>query len=312
MRLIAVILTYLIVIGATPATDLDPVLDQARQLVREHRYREVIELLTHFEDLDDPEAQYVIAAEIGRAHYHLGDYHAANTALRRAVALRPQRIETALYFEATSYLIGDRDQAYVIFREIIASGATDLYLAVTLPGENAFLADPVVWEILDELATTVEVDLDRGTMRGVELGQQRTLVEEQLGAPSDISGGALTARAGPFLTWAFGFDESGKLAQIMVHNEHLIRYTPYRLDLGSGLNWRSTPEIATSTLGAPLSTSTEGDDLVVMVWLRDQVRITLEFARMRPPVPPGVNADRPVLRVVRMEAVEPEPEGPAE
>jgi tetratricopeptide (TPR) repeat protein len=310
MRTTAIIVACLTGFGAVWAQDLDSALSYAGQLVQEHRYQEVIELMTHFEDLDDPEAQYVVAAEIGRAHYHLGDYLAANNALRKAVALRPQRIETALYFQATSYLVGDRDQAYAIFREILASGATDLYLAVTLPGESTFLTDPAVWEILDELATPVEVDTDRGSMLGVELGQPQAEVEDRLGAPSGATGTALTARAGPFLTWAFGFDDSGMLAQIMVHNEHLLRYTPYRLELGYELDWRSTPEVATSALGAPESTSNGGTDVVVMVWRRDRVRLTLEFAPLRPPVPPGFSTDRPVLRVMRMEAVEAEPQNP--
>jgi tetratricopeptide (TPR) repeat protein len=300
------------VCGALAAQEFEPALEYARQLVQEHRYQEVIDLLSHFEDLDDPEAQYVVAAEIGRARYHLGDYPAANAALRKAVSIRPQRIETALYLEATSYLVGDRDQAYAIFREVLKSGATDLHLAVTLPGETAFLTDPKVWEILDEFARPVHVAVDRGSMLGVELGQHRPEVENRLGASSETPGEALTARAGPFLTWAFGFDETGTLVQIMAHNEHLYRYTPYRLDLGAGLDWRATPEDATSALGAPESTSTEGEGLVLMVWHRDTVRLTLEFAPLRPPVPPGFKADRPVLRVLRMETVEPEAEVGAE
>jgi len=308
MRKAAIVVACFGVCATLAAQELEPALEYAQQLVQEHRYQEVIELMSHFEDLDDPEAQYVVAAEIGRAQYHLGDYQAANAALRKAVSIRPQRIESALYLEATSYLIGDREQAYAIFREVLKSGATDLYLAVTLPGETAFLTDPQVWEILDEFARPVHAAVDRGSMLGVELGQLRPDVEKRLGASSETPGDALTARAGPFLTWAFGFDETGTLVQIMAHNEHLFRYTPYRLDLGAGLDWRATPEDATSALGAPASTSTEGDELVVMSWRRDSVRLTLEFAPLRPPVPPGFKADRPVLRVVRMDAVESEPE----
>jgi tetratricopeptide (TPR) repeat protein len=308
IRTTAVIVACLTSIGAVMAQDLEPALDRARQLGQEHRYQEVIELLAHFEDLEDSEAQYVVAAEIGRAHFHLGDYQAADTAFRRAVGLRPQRVETALYFQATSYLTGNRDQAYAIFREIVASGATDLYLAVTLPGERAFLADPAVWKILDELAKSISVDLERGSVLGVELGQSRAEVEERLGADPASTGDTLTARAGPYLTWAFGFGDSESLTQVMLHNEHLLRYTPYRLDLGSAIDSRSTPEVATAALGAPESTSTSGDDQVVMVWLRDRLRLTLEFAPPRFPTPPGVPSDRPMLRVVRMEMIEPRDE----
>jgi tetratricopeptide (TPR) repeat protein len=306
IRATATILTFLAGCCAATAQDLEPALERARQLGREHRYEELIEVLARFEDLDDPEDQYIVAAEIGRARFHLGDYRGANAALRKAVALRPQRVETALYLEATSFLTGDRDQAYAIFREIVASGATDLYLAVTLPGERAFLSDPVVWSILDELATPVVIDLDRGSILGVGLGQSRAEVEQRFGAAPTPDGETLTARAGPYLTWAFGFDTEGRLAQVMLHNEHLLRYTPYRLELGSAIDSRSTPEVATAALGAPASTSPSGDDVVVMVWIRDRCRLTLEFAPPLSPAPPGVRSDRPMLRVLRMESVTPE------
>lgn len=260
--------------------------------------------MSHFEGIKDPEAQYVVTAEIGRAHFHLGNYGAANIAFRKAVSLRPQRIETALYLQATSYLIGDRNQAYAIFREIVASGATDLYLAVTLPGERAFLSDPEVRSILDEGATTVAVDLDRGSLLGVELGRPRAEVEKTLGVAPDTTGDTLTARAGPYLTWAFGFDDEGNLDRVMLHNEHLLRYTPYRVEFDSAIDFRSTPEAATAALGAPASTSTSGDDVVVMVWKRATVKLTLEFAKLRSPAPIGVSQDRPMLRVVRLERIE--------
>jgi tetratricopeptide (TPR) repeat protein len=308
IRTTAIILALIVGCGTAMAQELEPALEHARQLGKDHRYHEVIELLAHFEGMEDPEAQYVIAAEIGRAHYHLGDYGAANSAFRKAVSLRPQRVETALYLQATSYLVGDRDQAYAIFREVISSGATDLYLAVTLPGERAFLSDPVVWSILDELATPVVIDLDRGSLLGVELGQPRSEVETRFGAGPATTGDTLTARAGPYLTWAFGFGDSDTLAQVMLQNEHLLRYTPYRLEVGSSINSRSTPEAATAALGAPSSTTTSGDDLVVMVWLREALKLTLEFAPPRTPAPPGAPVDRPMLRVVRMEAIEPEAE----
>ncbi len=310
IRITAITLVLLAGCNAVAAQDLEPALERARELGQQHRYEEVIELLAHFEGMEDPEAQYVVAAEIGRAQFHLGNYGAANLEFRKAVALRPQRVETALYLQATSYLIGDRDQAYAIFREVVASGATDLYLAVTLPGERAFLSDPVVWSILDELATPVVVDLDRGALLGVELGQTQASVESRFGAAPATTGDTLTARAGPYLTWAFGFDDEGKLTRVMMQNEHLLRYTPYRLQVGSSIDARSTPEAATAALGAPASTSVDGDDLVVMVWLRGELRLTLEFATPRSPAPPGAPADRPMLRVVRIESVEPETEDP--
>jgi tetratricopeptide (TPR) repeat protein len=287
--------------GVASAQDLEGALELARNLAEEHRYSEVIEVLSPFTDLEDAESSYAVAAELGRASFHLGDYSSADRQFRRAVAIRPQRVETALYLEATSYLIGNRDQAYAIFREILASGATDLYLAVTLPGERRFMADPKVWAILEELQRPVAIDLDRGALLGVALGDARGEVERHLGASPGASGDTLTARAGPFLTWAFVFDGDDNLSRIMLHNEHLYRYTPYRLGLAEELDWRAGPEAATTALGAPLETSTIAEDVVIMAWNLGSVRLSLEFAPARTPVPPGLDDRRPSLRVVRIE-----------
>ena len=62
--------------------------------------------------------------------------------------LFPTRVESAIYLLATSYLLDDRDQAYEILRAILDSGARDLYLVMTLPGERRFAADPDVQAII--------------------------------------------------------------------------------------------------------------------------------------------------------------------
>jgi tetratricopeptide (TPR) repeat protein len=298
------ILLLIVLCGTSSAQDLDGALAHARELVGQHRYQEIIELLSPFEDLEDPEARYVVAAEIGRAHFHLGDYAAADEAFRTAVSLRPQRVESALYLEATSYLTGNREQAYAILREILRGNPTDLYLAVSLPGERLFLADPAVWAILEDHAEPLPMDLDRGAVLGVEIGQPQTEVEQRLGTGPTPHGSALTARAGPYLIWAFGFDDARGLAQIMLHNEHLIRYTPYRLELVGDLDWRATPEVSTRALGAPASTATGDGGFVVMVWDRDELRLTMEFAPPRAPAPPGFDPEKPALRVLRLEVAE--------
>jgi len=307
--MIRTVVSLLVLLGAADAAakDLQSALEHIGGLVETHRYQEIVDLLTQFTDLEDPESRYAVSAELGRAYFHLGDYAAADQRLREAVSLRPQRVETALYLEATSYLLGNRGQAYAIFREIIASGATDLYLAVTLPGERRFLADPQVRSILDELSRRLAVDVDRGSVLEVELGLPQSEVERLLKAPAGGGEEALTARAGPFLTWAFAFDETSALTRIMLHNENLYRYTPYRIQLMGDVDWRASPAIATGTLGAPESTTSTEDGLVMMSWLREHVRLTMEFSPPRSPVPFGFQPDEPVLRVVRLEALQPQP-----
>jgi tetratricopeptide (TPR) repeat protein len=284
-------------------TKLEPALEEARRLVGEHRYQEVIELLAPFAGLTDSEARYAVAAEIGRAQFHLGRYRSAHERFREAVLLRPRRVETALYLQATAYLLGDHEQAYAIFRELIRSGATDLYSSVSLSGEGSFLADPEIWRIFDSEATELVVDLDRGALLDVAIGQTRAEVATSLGTDAGTRGEAMTARAGPHLTWVFGFDDDDSLANILLHNDTMLRYTPYRLSLGRGLDWRTRPADATSALGAPASTSRAGDDIVVMVWVRDAVRLTMEFAPPRTPTHPDLAPDEPVLRVLRLESV---------
>jgi tetratricopeptide (TPR) repeat protein len=303
IRTIAVICIAL----AVPCSgqDLEAALEQARQLVAHHQYRDVIDILEVFDDLEDAESRYIVAAELGRAHFHLGDYAAADQEFRRAVSLRPQRPETALYLQATSYLTGNRDQAFAILREILASGATDLYLAVTLPGERLFLADPEVWSIIGELSRPVAVDVERGALLDCEMGLSRPEVARRLGASADASGDALTAHAGPYLSWVFAFDSAGDLNRIMLHNEHLYRYTPFRLRFSEQLDWTATPAAATRALGAPSSTATADGNVVIMIWDRDAVRLTFEFAPPRLPAPPCLSADEPALRVVRLEAAGP-------
>jgi hypothetical protein len=143
-------------------------------------------------------------------------------------------------------------------------------------------------------------------MLGVGLGQTRNKVAAALGIDPGSSGpeAAITAHAGPYLTWAFAFDGDDTLTGIMAHNEHLLRYTPYRLVLERGVDWRAAPSTATAAFGAPTSTTKAGDDVVVMIWIRGSLRMTLEFAAPRVPPPPGIDGEDPVLRIMRLEALD--------
>ena len=284
------------------ADDLATSLARAREAAQSHRYSEVIELMTPYNSADDPEVRYIAAAEIGRAHFHLGRYQAAHRAFQEAVRLHPERVETALYLEATSYLIGDKAQALSILREVLRSGARDLYLAVTLPGERRFFSDPEVQDLLEEFAIPLEVDLANGTLLGVALGETRSRVAETLAAnSSDPSARGLTASAGPFLIWAFIFDSEQRLTEILVQAEDLFRYTPYRLDFGDGLDWRATPAFATTVLGAPSSTMAEAARGIAMTWELPNLILTLDFAEPRPPRLPGGPEGAAMLRTVRMQ-----------
>lgn len=302
-RLLAPIAVLLAVLpgGLMAADDFASALERARQAGANHRYNEVIELLSPFNADADPEARYITAAEIGRAYFHLGLYGKAHRAFREAVRLHPERPETAIYLEATSYLMGDSEQAYAILRELLKSGARDLYLAVTLPGERRFLADPRVREIIEEFSIDLPTDIERARIFGVGLGDTRGNAVAKLDArSSDPEAPALTASAGPALIWAFVFDAEQQLSEILLQAENLYRYTPYRLRFDGDLDWSLTPAAAIATWGPPSHTlSTQGDGIAVS-WVFPGHRLTLDFGRPRPPGPPGLPEGAAMLRTVQM------------
>jgi tetratricopeptide (TPR) repeat protein len=295
------ILLVMLPCGLAAADDFEFALERAREAALDHRYEEVIEFLTPFNAADDLEIRYITAAEIGRAYFHLGRYREAHRAFREAVRLHPERVETAIYLEATSYLVGEREQAYAILREILKSGARDLYLVVTLPGERRFLADPEVHEIIEEFSIALEVDVESAHIFGVGLGDDRGHAISALEArSSDPNAAALTASAGSALIWAFVFDAEQRLEEIVLQAENLFRYTPYRLQFGDALDWRLTPAAAIAAWGPPSHTATSQDDGMAASWDHPGHRLTLDFGRPRPPRPPGIPDGAAMLRTVRL------------
>jgi tetratricopeptide (TPR) repeat protein len=295
------ILLALLPCRLSATSDFESALERAREAGLNHRFDQVIEILTPFNAVDDAETRYITAAEIGRAYFHLGRYREAHSAFREAVRLHPERVETAIYLEATSYLVGDSEQAYAILREILKSGARDLYLAVTLPGERRFLADPKVHEVVEEFAVALEVDVERARILGVGLGDSRDLAVDRLEArSSDPNARALTANAGPALIWAFVFDAEQQLDEIVLQADNLFRYTPYRLQFSDTLDWRLTPAAAIAAWGPPDHTATSRDEGMVASWDFPGHRLTLDFGRPRPPQPPGVPDGAAVLRTIQL------------
>jgi tetratricopeptide (TPR) repeat protein len=294
-------LIVLLCCGHLAAGDFESALDRARQAAFDHRYAEVIELLAPFNAVSDPEMRYITAAEIGRAHFHLGQYHEAHSAFRQAVRLRPERAETAIYLEATSYLLGEKDQAYAILREILESDARDLYLAVTLPGERRFAADPVVQAIISEYTVPLEVDLERAEILGLSLGDQREEAVAKLGVQSSSTNGrALTASAGPALIWAFVFDDRHELEEVLLQTENLLRYTPYRIRIDEDMNWQTTPAGAIAALGPPVRTSSSADGGLTMTWERSDHALTLDYGTPRPPRPSAIPEGVAMLRNLQL------------
>lgn len=278
-------------------------LTRARELAETHRYTEVIETLSPFAGAADPEVRYTTTAEIGRAWYHLGAYLPANRALREAVAIHPDRVETALYLLATSHLIGDTEQTLLVLGALLESGARDLYLAVTLAGKQRFLADPQVLQVLDEHAVPLEVEVEAGSVMEVALGEPREEALAALGVASDPrTGRSLTAEAGPALVWAFLFDHEDRLFEVVLEVQNLVEYTPYRPQFSGGVDWQASPAVAISAWGPPVSSVPTGGDSVVMSWSFGRHLMAIEFAPPGALVPPDRPAGASMMRLVRLRA----------
>lgn len=292
----------IILVGAfARCEDFDAALARAREAAQRHHYSETIEILLPFSASDDPEITYITAAEIGRAYFHLGRYTAANRAFREAVALHPERPETAIYLEASSYLTGDTQQAYLIFEELLKGGARDLYLAVTLPGSRQFLAEPEVQTLLATYSAPLEVDVRKARVMGVTLGESHGAVAQRLGAASsDPEARNLTAEAGPAVIWAFTFDAHQRLAEIVLYAGNLLDYTPYRLRFDAGIDWTTTPAAAIAAWGPPTSLSTGTDKGLIAAWDFGTHNLTVNFGEPGASRPPDLPRGAAMIRNLRL------------
>jgi tetratricopeptide (TPR) repeat protein len=285
-----------------PQDDFEHALERARLAGARHRYEEVVHLLSPFSSDADPERRYVALAEIGRAWFHLGRYEPARRAFREAVVIHPERAETAIYLQASSYLTGDREQALVVFRALLEGGARDLYLAVTLSGANRFLAEPEVQELLARHAVPVVVDPSAGSVMGVALGQPRDTVRQALGLePGSGTARSLSAEAGPVMLWAFLFDDAAELAEVILLAANMAAYTPYRLELGPGVDWRASPAAVIAAWGPPSRTSA-GDDGVSMTWTFPGHDLMIDFAVPAVAADPARPPEAAAMRLVRLTA----------
>ncbi len=282
-----------------------PPLEEARRLALSHRYGEVLELLEPFVGRDDLSSaeRFEVLAEVGRARFHLSRYPGAYGAFAEALRIQPQSAEAAVYLEASAWLTGRRRQALSILEALLASGARDLYLAVTLPGERSFLADPEVWAILDRHGRFLAVDLRRGVALGAALGSTREAVMAVLPGSPPAEGQELVLRAGPRILWALRFDPRGELAEVLLDAENLLRYTPYRLRFACGLDWRMTPGAAVQVLGRPLKDQRPAEGRRVLTWQFGEVHASLEFGPPAEPRPPVFPEGSEVLRILRLARV---------
>ncbi len=310
VRTIVTVVVLLLATAALAETGIRDTLDRAQELSRAHRYAQVITLLEPVaarKDLPDPD-RFEALSEIGRAQFHLGRYREAYHTLAKALRLQPRSAEAALYFEAAAWATGRRKQALSVFETLLASGASDLYLAVTLPGARAFLADPAVWDVLERHERPLVVDVRHGIALGAPLGETKDAVLAVLPGSPPETGKGLVLHAGPKVVWAIRFGESGRFSEIVIDCQNLLRYTPYRLQFASSLDWRMTPEAARIVLGKPVSDETVADGGRVLTWKFGPFQTSMEFGSPEAPRPAVIPADSIMLRMLRMVRI-PQPEG---
>jgi tetratricopeptide (TPR) repeat protein len=301
-RLLGLLLMLMSVALAGAATDLEDALEAAQELVATRRYQDAIELLETFEKPKlDAESRYILNAEIGRCCFHLGNYPDAHRRFKTAVTLHPERVETALYLEATSFLLGDTDQALLIFENILKSEARDLYLAVTLPGERQFLQEKKVWNLLDRYSQDITVNVEEASVLGVRIGDKREHVIARLGAGSaNADAPALSAQAGPRTIWAFSFSEDGLLSNVIFQSENMVRYTPYRLKLDNGLDWRMSPAAAISVFGNPGQSHHGEDHELTLTWTFESATLALTFGPALEPAHPKHGDHAAMLKLLHL------------
>ena len=123
-----------------------------------------------------------------------------------------------------------------------------------------------------------------------------------LGAGESQEGtSVLSASAGPRPIWMFRFSPQGSLEELTVFVDHLVRYTPYRLDFGETRDWSISPAQLLVWLGAPdtLAGADSGSG-VVMSWNRGQHRLSFEFGSPYSPSPNRSDQQALMVRVVSL------------
>ena len=133
------------------------------------------------------------------------------------------------------------------------------------------------------------------TIQGVRLGQNRLDIAGGLGIEAPGKESTLVARAGPFLTWVFSFDENDLLTEIVLNTEILNRYTPFVLDLADGISWESTPIECIGGLGGAHQSATTDDGALILTWTYPEASLDLVFSR-----PDNGKQGAAILEMVRM------------
>jgi len=281
-------------------------LDRAASLLEHHRYQQALTLLEPYADRQDLDAttRFWINADLGVSYFHLARYELAYKFLGRAGTLEPRNAQMALYREAAAWVTGRREEALKLFEGILSSGAKNLFPAITLPGERQFLADPRTWRVLLEHAIPLEANLEAGTFAGIGLGSSREDVAKifHLGG-TGAKRPVLQASAGPRVLWAFSFDDTGRVSEILIDAQNVLRYSPYTIALDRAHDWKTTVAGVLGLFGRPTVTHPEKKHGLILRWNYKTHFSELEFGAPVDPPPPMIPAGTAIFRMIRMTAI---------
>ena len=288
--------------AAAPA-DLHAAIAAARKAASAQRYSDVITILEPYTEplpaADDD--RFNVAAEFGRALFHLAQYDLAYDWILRAAALQPHNIEVGIYRQASAFITGRHEEAFALFEQVLRSGAQDLWLPISLSGTTQFLEQERTQQLLQQYARLLPIDLRRGRIAGAALGMARTDVKAALGALTADDGRFLLARAGPVMLWSLEFDQSDRLVGAVVNVAGMLRFSSLRPSFEQGLDWRATPGALTSTLGPPIRQDDDQNGQLSLEWQRDTISLLITFAPATQPTPPGVGSHSQLIQSVRLQ-----------
>ena len=155
-------------------------------------------------------------------------------------------------------------------------------------------------------ARPLPFEVRSGSVFGVAIGEPREQVVATLGAGRDTADApALTTHAGPHSLWTLVFAADGRLAEVVVDADNLVRYTPLRLAFDGGLDWRSSPASCVAVLGPPADDRPTADGRQ-LTWRGTGHAATLAFGPSRLPAPPGLEEPTAMLKLVRLVRREPD------
>jgi hypothetical protein len=143
---------------------------------------------------------------------------------------------------------------------------------------------------------------------GVALGDSHDAVIKHLAAAAaDPAARTLTAEAGPAVIWAFAFDDSQRLSEVVLYAGNLLEYTPYRMRFAAGVDWTATPAAAIAAWGPPSSMLSGNDRSISMTWDFGTHNLTIRFGEPGAVPPPDHPQGAATIRMVRLRTAGPVP-----